>query len=97
MLVPNKKVFLSVRNPYDRLISYYYYYVLATTAKKAIWADKSWNSFTDFVLGMGNPADIGLSLLNQYATIKANGFIRVEHLLEDLEKIGLKLNAEQML
>lgn len=98
--VLNKKVFLSVRNPYDRLISFYWFFVNPETAMPNPWSKKAeheqWKSFSDFVLAIKDPISFNLSLLHEYNFIKADDFLRIEFLSQDLKKIGIVLEADQI-
>jgi hypothetical protein len=114
----NKQVYLLVRNPYDKLISFYYFFVHKDRKRMSINDHKALNmpfndntTFAEFVnflyekrqelkeTLLRSPEEkdfsvLGLlirSLWEDYQRIEANGFIRIEHLEEDLEQVGITL------
>jgi hypothetical protein len=116
--VANKQVYLLVRNPYDRLISFYYFFVHKDRKKMSINDHQALNmpfnnntTFEQFIdilyqkrqelahtlLAPPEEKDFSVlsllirSLWEDYKRIEANGFIRVEHLEEDLQQLGINL------
>jgi hypothetical protein len=47
-------------------------------------------------LAIKDPISFNLSLLHEYNFIKADDFLRIEFLSQDLKKIGIVLEADQI-